>query len=142
MDENPYKPPEADSATLSGQGSRLFARHTVIFCIGFYAVAILVGITGARPSDSALGFLGSLVIAISLGGWAVTDARRRGRPIVSGAKFFFFIFAVFVVPCYVIWTRGWRGLGWVILNGVAWFMLAMATVVVCWSVGIGEMPNN
>jgi len=46
------------------------------------------------------------------------------------AKTWFFVFAIVVVPGYVIWSRRWRGVGWLILLVVLWYILACASLLV------------
>ena len=46
-------------------------------------------------------------------------------PVLS--KPWFFLFAGFVVPGYVIWSRGWRGVGWVLLHSVLWLVAVTVT---------------
>jgi hypothetical protein len=68
-----------------------------------------------------------LPLAIALGWWALVDARGRHRPVPILTRPWFFLFAGLVVPGYVLWSRRWRGLAWLVLHTVGWF--ALATVV-------------
>jgi hypothetical protein len=118
MDENPYRAPK----TLQR------AQHTFWFLIAFYALAVVAGIRGAYESESsALDVLLPIADAVCLGLWALADAKRRGHYIPTTARWLFFVLAGILVPAYVIWSRGWRGLWWVAVNFVAW--VALATVM-------------
>jgi hypothetical protein len=99
--------------------------------IGFYALAAIWGILTVKPSQaSILDLLFPIVFAICLGSWAVIDARRRRHPIPMSAQPWFILFAGVVVPGYVIWSRGWRGLGWLALHAFLWFLLATIIFIV------------
>jgi hypothetical protein len=63
----------------------------------------------------------------ALGWWAVVDARLRGNPIPLLARPWFFLFAWFLVPAYMVWSRGWRAVGWIVLNCIGWYAVATAT---------------
>ncbi len=97
--------------------------NTVIFLVVFYAIAVLVDIrniwsTKSSPADLLL----PLAFGFCLGVWALEDARRRKYRISDLSKPWFFLFAIAVVPSYVIWSRGWRGLGLVALHAFCWFL--------------------
>jgi hypothetical protein len=103
--------------------------HTRWFLLAFYALAIVNGIRNIYFwLPSGLDVLVPVLVAICLGWWATTDARRRKHPIPPLSKIWFYVLAVFLVPGYVMWSRGWRGLGWVVLNAVAWYALATVTM--------------
>jgi hypothetical protein len=38
------------------------------------------------------------------------------------------VFAVLLVPAYVVWSRGWRGILWVTLHAVLWYVVAIAVM--------------
>ena len=98
------------------------------FFPAFYALAIVCGIRNIHSGESSrLDLLYAVVFAIVLGWWAIVDARRRRQPIPMLARPWFFLLAGLVVPGYVIWSRGWLGLGYVVLHSVLWY--ALATVV-------------
>jgi hypothetical protein len=54
----------------------------------------------------------------------LADARCRRKPIPGSAKPWYFILAGIVVPAYVIWSRGWRGLGWLVVHAFLWVVMA------------------
>lgn len=98
--------------------------HTKWFLSAFYLLAVLSGINSALMPGTATDLILSFAVAISMGCWAVVDARLRDRPTPMSARAWFVLLAWFVVPLYVIWSRGWRGLGWVLAHGACWFLLA------------------
>jgi hypothetical protein len=115
----PLESPQADVSVRRSAGSAL-----LWFCVVFYALAALLGareaLIGQRtPSELVL----ELAVVLCLGMWATGDARRRGRPIPRSVKIWFYVLALIVVPGYVIVTRGWKGLGWVVLHVVGWVVV-------------------
>jgi hypothetical protein len=123
MDENPYRAPTTPEPAQ---------RHTFWFPLAFYALAIVAGIRGAYASQSSkLDLLLPIAEAVCLGWWALVDARRRGHYIPTTARWWFVVLAGIVVPAYVIWSRGWRGLVWVAVNFFAWVALTTLAVTVC-----------
>ncbi|HEY1187731.1 MAG TPA: hypothetical protein VGE74_08740 [Gemmata sp.] len=69
-----------------------------------------------------------VAFAVCLGWWAVTDARRRRRPIPVLSRPWFFLLAPVVVPGYVIWSRRWYGVGWVALHAALGYGVALAVM--------------
>jgi hypothetical protein len=101
---------------------------TRIFLVFFYAIAIVSGVRNIWFwKHSALDLLIPVASALCLAIWALEDARRRKYRIPSLSKPWFFLLAGIVVPGYVIWSRGWRGLGWVVLHFVCWVLLEVIT---------------
>lgn len=117
-------PPIAPST--SGQAATVGgSRHNRWFFISFYSLAVLWGIRSIYHAEpSMLDLLIPLALTICLGWWALSDARRRRHPIPVMAKPWFLLLAVLVVPGYVIWSRRWRGVSWVVLHGLVWYLTA------------------
>jgi hypothetical protein len=112
-------------STLSHAAAVGDSRHRRWFFVSFYALAVLWGIRSIyHTQPSALDLLVPIALAVCLGWWALTDARRRRHPIPRTAQPWFFLLAVPVVPGYVVWSRGWRGLGWVALHTLLWYVVA------------------
>jgi hypothetical protein len=100
-------------------------RHTRWFLVTFYALAVVWGVRNVRHAEpSGLDLLVPLALAAALGWWAIVDARRRRHPIPVLARPWFFLLAGLVVPGYVLWSRGWRGVGLVALHAALWYALA------------------
>lgn len=118
---------EVSKSTLlpPGEPQDIRARHTQYFFIGFYLLAVVWGIRGIYQTEaSALDLLVPFALAVCLGWWALVDARHRRTPIPGSAKPWVFFLAGIVVPGYVVWSRGWRGLGWLVVHAFLWVALA------------------
>jgi len=103
-------------------------RHTVRFLAAFYALALVQGIRSLYYWEpSFLDLLVPIAFIIAFGWWAVVDASARGHPIPILARPWFFLFAWLLVPGYVIWSRGWWGVLWIVLSCFGWYALANAT---------------
>lgn len=50
--------------------------------------------------------------------WTVLDARRRGHSIRHILLLLIVLFWSIAVPIYLIWSRGFRGLGWALLHAL------------------------
>lgn len=115
------EPPCAPPSSIAKGGSR----HTLWFLVAFYALGVVWGIRNVRLAEpSALDVWVPAALSICLGWWAIVDARRAGNSIPLLARPWFFLFAVFVVPGYIVWSRKWWGLGGVILHAALWYLLA------------------
>lgn len=47
--------------------------------------------------------------------WMVLDCRGK-HPMPHGVQLFAWVTLPLFLPGYLIWSRGWRGLGWLMLN--------------------------
>ena len=104
-------------------------RHTRRFLVVYYLVAELWGIRSIWYWEtSALDYFVPFALAIALGWWAVVDAKRRRRPIPMFAQPWFILLAMILVPTYIIWSRRWRGVGYLALHAALWYALATATM--------------
>ena len=104
-------------------------RHTRWFLLFYYLLAELWGTRSIWYWESSrLDFLVPLLLSVALGWWAVMDAKRFGHPIPMFAQPWFVVFAVPLVPAYVIWTRRWPGVGWLVLHSALWYALATVTM--------------
>ena len=65
-----------------------------------------------------------VALTIILGWWAIVDARQRGYSVPLLTRAWFFLFALVLVPAYIVWSRKWRGLGWMVLHAALWYLLA------------------
>lgn len=123
--ENPYVPPLAPSVAPSTPRSR-WLNPTLWFLLTYYSLAVLIGIN--EVASAGFGATGQLLLevalAIALGTWAILDAERRGRPIVMSAQAWFLLLAYFVVPGYVIVSRGWKGLLWVVVHTIGFVVVS------------------
>ena len=100
------------------------------FCLCFYGLAVHEGIRAGSASDShPTDFLASATFGICICAWALTDARRRGQPIPYSLRIWFYWLAPVVVPGYILGTRGWRGLGYLVFHALAWIVLMLAAMM-------------
>ena len=99
--------------------------HTLLFLVEFYLLAVVWGIHLLNQTRLALPYFAfQLVFSISLGWWAIVDARLRHHPIPLLARPWFIILAELLVPGYVVWSRGWRGALWLTVNVIMWNLTA------------------
>ncbi len=102
-----------------------------IFAVAFYAWSVIWGLRYVYYwQGSLLDLLIPLAMCVTVGWWAINDSVIRGRPISFFVRVWFVLLAGIVVPAYCLWTRGWRGLLLVLLNGVAWQAVAYLVVLV------------
>lgn len=105
-------------------------RHTLRFLTAFYLLAVVWGVRSIRPDEpSGMDLLFPPVFALCLGWWAVVDARRRRHPIPLLSRSWFYFLAEPLVPLYVLWSRGWRGACWLVLNTVLWYAIVALVVL-------------
>ena len=67
----------------------------------------------------------TLCMAVSAIYWVQLDARHRERPIPRIALQLLLMIWMLFVPVYLIWTRGFRGFGWAILNIVGLYLITL-----------------
>ncbi len=129
MSQAPSGPP-APSATPR---AHTIWQHTWLFLAAFYVLGVLFGLTAVRSAESEgarrTDLLLQVSLAVCLGWWAIVDARHRRHPIPTLARPWFFLLAGLLVPGYVIWSRGWRGVGWVVVHTVLWCAVVCGAAV-------------
>jgi hypothetical protein len=117
---------------VDGSGVGCF-NHTRWFLVAWYALAVVWGIRMAWYwIPTRLDMLVSVASWVILSSWAIIDAKRRGRAIPLLSQQWFFLAVWLLVPGYVVWSRGWRGVGYLILHGVLWMVLANLVMYVAW----------
>jgi hypothetical protein len=97
----------------------------------FYLLAVIGGGRSAyywQPSH--LDVLLNVTLVVVLSTWAIHDSMVHGRPIPLLARAWFVIAIGIVVPGYILWSRGWRGLGWLLLHAVGWYAVATGSMLV------------
>ena len=105
-------------------------RHTYWFLASWYLLAVMWGIRDIhRAEPSHLDLLFPIALGLCPGSWAIVDARRRRRPIPMLSHHWFVLKAELLVPGYILWSRGWRGAGWMILHSLLWYALAMVALL-------------
>jgi hypothetical protein len=97
--------------------------------VALYALAF---VWGARQIDfwepSTIDAVFPFGLAIVLGWWAIFDACKRRHPIPLLSRQWFLLAAAIFVPGYVIWSRRWRGVGWLFLHAILWLMITMVVM--------------
>ncbi len=117
--------PPDQVTTSQPPSARIGFRHTRWFLIAYYMLAVVWGVRNIHHTEpSGLDLLVPIVFAVVLGWWAIVDARWRGNPIPMLSRPWFYLLAVLVVPAYVVWSRGLRGVGAVALHAALWYALA------------------
>ena len=100
-------------------------RHTRWFLLVYYSLFAMWGIRSAWPTvPSRLDIMVPLSLYAVASWWVVVDARLRGRAVPLLSQQWFFLAAGLLVPVYVIWSRGWRGVGYLALHGALGYLLA------------------
>lgn len=112
----------AESKDASRAGS--WSGYTILCLFGWYFHGVVSGVRGIYAASSALDVLLPFAVQASLGLWVLDDARRRGYAIPMLSQSWVFLFAAVVAPIYLVWSRGWRGFGLVVLNLLVWGALA------------------
>ena len=128
--DSPYQ------STIFPTAAAPFARRHLLWClVAFYSLAVLsaarnvaVHVFGT-PDATRFDLLMQIGFAFCLASWAVFDARRRRQSIPLLLQPWFLMFALVSVPGYVVWTRGWRGVGWVLLHSVCWIGLTIVAQI-------------
>ena len=104
--------------------------YAVWFVAAFYLIAVIWGVRHVDSRQpSILDVLVPAVMNLVLGWWAISDSLARECSIPVLTRQWFVIAAGVLVPCYLIWSRRWRGLGLVLLHAAAWFCLSMLVSV-------------
>lgn len=88
-------------------------------------------VAGAAPSDS-FEMMVAFVWAILLAWWIVRDARCRAEVPCFDFGLFCYAFLPLSVPCYCLWSRGWRGFGMLTLILAIWIAPYLVANIVWW----------
>jgi hypothetical protein len=113
--------------------------NTLVFLVVFYGIAVIIGVRNIWQSKPLpVDLLIPLAFSFCLAVWALEDARHRKYRIPDLSKAWFFLLAIPVVPGYVIWSRGWRGLGWVSLHAFCWLLLGLVTRFIGGTIVFGD----
>jgi hypothetical protein len=101
------------------------------FLSAFYLLAVAWGMRDAQQGRASIvDLLLPLALAFTLAWWTICDAAVRGCPIPAFSQAWLVLFAVFAVPIYVVRSRGWRGVGLVILHVLGWYTVGITARVV------------
>jgi hypothetical protein len=95
--------------------------------VAFYVSAALVGVTSALSQNALVAYLGTLLMACTAAEWCLIDSSYRGKPMTWSVQFLVFVFWSLAVPLYLIVTRGWRGVGWLLLHVAGMYAIVFST---------------
>lgn len=99
-------------------------RHTRWLLLAYYSLCVIWGVRNAWQSvPMRLDILVPLALYTAGSWWVIVDARTRGRAVPLHSRQLFFLIAALLIPAYVVWSRGWRGLGYLMLHGVLGYLL-------------------
>ena len=88
--------------------------------LSVYGLFALAGCSDATQIESSPYTLTEAIASFACGifttSWAVSDSRKRGHPIVHILQLLMFLTWTVAIPIYLIWSRGWKGLGWAVLH--------------------------
>ena len=76
--------------------------------------------------DSSAFYISGIVIALPPTYWLLKDAKSRGAHVPHVIQPAVIKFWVFVIPVYLVWTRKWRGLLYLISHVVVSTLLTTA----------------
>ncbi|HEX6985286.1 MAG TPA: hypothetical protein VF170_07910 [Planctomycetaceae bacterium] len=102
---------------VNGEPRRRLPPHTRYGLIAFYAMAPMAG-AGEAIGGEWVPVLLLAFWAFTVAWWAAEDVTaREGRRISTPRYWVFALFLFVAVAVYIVRSRGWRGLGWVAVNG-------------------------
>ena len=94
--------------------------------VSFYLLGVMWGFRSAYYWErSLLDLLIPVATAFVMCWWAISDSIARGQPIPVLSRAWFLFAAGILVPCYVVWTRGWPGVGLVLFHSIAWYVVCV-----------------
>ena len=125
---------------VAGVWKRRRRAALVVLYVSFALWGAIIGLAAGPESDRlppAFWPRVNLFVAITAGLGAMwfcsSDARLVGRPLIDLARQGIFIGWPLGIPLYLLWARGIRGLGVLLLHGVLLFLLfvgvALGTMV-------------
>jgi len=93
------------------------------------SLALLYGIAAVYGASQILwynnltaDYLVGIFMALLLTHWAITDSRDRDSPMVPIVRLIYFVTCPLSTLIYLIATRGFRGIGWALLNAVGFYL--------------------
>lgn len=101
------------------------------FLSAYYLLAVIWGVRSALFGASAqIDLVWAIAFNLILTWWMTSDARNRGKPISIFVASWIFLLAALVVPIYVIFTRGWRGVLLLFVHAIVWYGVILASYYV------------
>jgi len=122
------------------QGARKLKTRTysIIWCVTYYLV--IATVAACQPFilslDSTADILSGVVTALPPTYWLVNDAKRRRAPVPHVIQPGLISLWILVVPIYLLWTRKWWGLLYLLLHVVCTTLVSLfayqVTVYLIW----------
>jgi len=109
------------TSSIPATHSRRTNDYRRLILIAFYAAAAIAAATNAINNNALVYGLGAILLSSASAGWCLVDASWRGQPLTWAAQLLTFLFWPIAVPIYLVSSRGWRGLGWALLNALAFY---------------------
>jgi hypothetical protein len=113
---------------------RMFGDHTKFFLICLYGITLAASaseIFSIHPAKRTfLNLLLGIASMVACGNWITVDAERQGRPIRDSLRSLCYIFGLFAVCIYTVWSRGWRGAAFIILHAFGLVAFAAALMLI------------
>jgi len=133
-------------ATIQSRLRRQRRAVLVFLYIVFLLTGLLDGFTVASLPRAAhpdfavrIKLLEAILLSLGSLGLCTVDARLLGRPLIEMARLGIFFGWPVGVPIYLIWARGLRGLGLLLLHGflliVVWLVSVLAVTVLLYLQG-------
>lgn len=122
----------ATSDTFTGSNSGSTSDYRWLIIVAFYSAAAIFGLIQALSENGLAHLLSSLLLACSAAGWCAADALRRGKSMPWAVKLLTFLFWPIAAPIYLIVSRGWRGVGWTLLNVLCIYAVVFAAYIATW----------
>ena len=112
LNRNPYEPTSADE--INDASGSMHTRNTII---ALYCVTTAYGASQVFSyDDGAIYIAYSLLFGLILTHWVVQDMHCAGRYLSSGWRLLYFFTCPISTSIYLIKTRGFIGVGWVLMN--------------------------
>lgn len=112
---------------------RAFVRHLRWVYLGIGCV--LWAILGARqilPEETVTDFWLGWVTYFAFALACIADAEALGRPLSWMGSFLLLILLPFAAPFYLIQSRGWRGVIWIVVHALTLLAVAAAAYGIVW----------
>ena len=123
----------AKKTAIAQSSPRRGRAHTHWFLSIFYAVAILWGVRmSIYWEPSTLDYWAGAVVTVGIGCWALLDARQRDNSIPFLCEDWFVQLGWLTGPIYLVWSRGWRGILWLVLHFIGWIVVANSMMMLAW----------
>ncbi|MCA9081391.1 MAG: hypothetical protein KDA58_12580 [Planctomycetaceae bacterium] len=104
----------------------------------FYLIVLSSTAAGFVPRWAPVASLLSLPLTGFIVHWMMIDSRHRRHPIPFLSQDWCQLFPYLSLPAYLIWSRGWRGVGWLLLHLVVFVGFCTAISAICmlrgWSI--------